>query len=329
MKQIIFSGIQPTGTAPHIGNYLGALKQWVEMQKEYSAYYFIPDLHAITIPQDPIILRESIYTTYALLLSIGLDPDTSTIFIQSQNPYHTELMWILNCFTHKGELNRMTQYKEKSEKYKDEVTVGLYDYPVLMASDILLYDTDIVPVGEDQVQHIELTRDIASRFNNRYGETFVLPKPKLVGEAARVMSLQNPEKKMSKSDDNQNGTLFLLDSKEMISKKIKSAVTDSERDIVFDRERKGLYNLLTMYKVLSSQQEEEIEKHFEGKGYGELKTELAELVIQFVAPIQDKYTRYTSDRTELEKLMKQGAEKATTVAAKKVREVKEKLGFIL
>lgn len=329
MKQTVFSGIQPTAQAPHIGNYLGALRQWVKMQTDYTSYYFIPDLHAISVPQNSKALREAIYASFSMLLAIGIDPQLSTVFVQSHNPYHTELAWILNCFTHKGELNRMTQYKEKSQKYKDEATVGLYDYPVLMAADILLYNTNVVPVGEDQVQHIELTRDIATRFNNRHGETFVLPRAEMVKETARIMSLQNPEKKMSKSDENPNGCVFLLDTPDVIRKKFKNAVTDSERLIVFNPERVGLYNLLTIYKILNGKSEREIEDHFSDKGYGELKAELAELVIGLVMPIQTKYKELVSDKAELGKLMKKGAEHAIEVAGKKVREVKEKIGFIV
>ncbi len=329
MKKVIFSGIQPTAEAPHIGNYLGALRNWVEMQNHYQCYYCVVDLHAITVAQAAEKLKEATYTTYALLLAIGINPNLSTLFVQSHNPYHSELAWILNCYTPVGELNRMTQFKEKSEKQKTIVSAGLYDYPVLMAADILLYDTDIVPVGEDQLQHIELTRNLAARFNKTHGQTFVLPQAKLIKETARIMSLKNPEQKMSKSDTDKSATIFLLDSKDKIRDKIMSAVTDSEKSINFAKERKGLFNLLTIYKALSGKQEKEIEEHFSGKGYKELKEELVELLIDFLAPIQQKYFELMSDKKELERLMRVNAEKAMNKAAKKTQEIKEKVGFVL
>lgn len=329
MKKTIFSGMQPTAQAPHIGNFLGALKQWVELQDEYNAYYCIVDLHAITVLQEPQLLHENSYQSFAMLLALGIDPNKSTPFVQSHNPFHSELGWILNCFTHIGELQRMTQFKDKALKQKDSTTVGLFDYPVLMAADILLYDTDVIPVGEDQTQHVEITRDIAERVNKKYGEVFHFPKAFIVKESARVMSLQDPEKKMSKSDENQNGAIFLLDSADVIRHKTKIAVTDSERSIVFNPDRKGLYNLLSMYKVLTGKSESAIEDYFEGKGYKEFKEELAEHIIALVTPIQKKYEMLINDKGELRAIMKRGAEKATSVAEKKVKEVKEKIGFIL
>ncbi|MEK9179286.1 MAG: tryptophan--tRNA ligase [Patescibacteria group bacterium] len=325
----MFSGMQPTAQNPHIGNYLGAFVQTVQMQEEYNAYYFIADLHAITIPKDPKDLKEAVYVTFAMLIAVGMDPKKLTLFVQSQNPFHTELGWILNCFTSMGQLSRMTQFKEKSEKQKDFVSVGLYDYPVLQAADVLLYDAHFVPVGEDQVQHVELMKDIALRINAKYGEILVPPAVKLVKEGARVMSLQDPEKKMSKSDDNHNGAIFLLDNADVIRQKVKIAVTDSERSIVFDVKRKGLYNLLSIYKVLSGKSEKEIEDHFAGMGYKEFKEEVAEYVINLVTPIQKKYSELIKDKGELERIMKLGAEKAIVVAEKKVKLLKEKIGFIL
>lgn len=321
--------MQPTAQAPHVGNYLGAFIPNMEMQKEYQAYYFIADLHAITVPQDPKALKEAIYATYAMLLAVGMDPKTSTIFVQSQNPYHSELGWILNCFTPMGALGRMIQFKEKSEKQKEYVSVGLFDYPVLQAADVLLYGAHVVPVGEDQTQHVELMADIAERFNHKYGETFVPPKVKVVKDSARIMSLQDPTKKMSKSDENLNATLFLLDTKEQIAKKIGSAITDSQRSIVFDKGRKGLYNLLSIYKAASGMEQNEIEKEFDNKGYREFKEALSEKVWGLVKPIQSRYHELVNDKPALEKLMKEGAEKAIAIAEKKVREVKEKIGFIL
>lgn len=329
MKKVIFSGIQPSAQAPHIGNYLGALRQWVDLQKDYQAYYCVVDLHAITVPQEKKKLNDSIYATYAMLLAIGLDPNMSNIFVQSHVRQHTELTWILNCFTHMGELNRMTQFKEKSAKQTQIVSVGLYDYPVLMAVDILLYHTNIIPVGEDQVQHIELARDIAGRFNNAYGQVFTLPIPRLIKETARVMSLSDPKSKMSKSDINQNATVFLTDKPDTIRKKIMSAVTDSKKTIEFDKKRLGLYNLLEMYKAVTKKGEAEIEKHFSGKGYKEFKNELAEELIELMKPLQQKYAMYIVDKTTLEIYMRQNAHKAAIVAEQTVSRVKEKLGFIV
>jgi len=329
MKASFLSGIQPTATIPHLGNYLGALKQWVDLQKEYHPYYCIVDLHALTVPQNPDVLKQSVYATYAIALAVGVDPNTSTLFVQSQNPYHSELGWILNCFTSMGELNRMTQFKEKSARQSEIISAGLFDYPVLMAADILLYDSVIVPVGEDQIQHVEITRDIANRFNNKYGETFVLPQVRIVKEGARIMSFLDPTKKMSKSDENPNACLFLLDEPELIRKKIKSAVTDSESSIIADPNRRGLYNLMSIYKALSGEEFEAIEARYNGRGYKEFKEDLAEIVVKYLEPIQTKYREFIADKGELERLMQQGATQAKEVAAKKVAQVKAKLGLIL
>lgn len=328
MKSIIFSGIQPTAQAPHLGNYLGALRQWVNFQSSYQSYFCVVDLHALTVPQKKEEFTEAIYASYALLLAIGIDTKLSNLFVQSHVPEHTELAWLLNCFTSIGQLSRMTQYKEKSEQQKQFVSAGLYDYPVLMAADILLYDTDKVPVGEDQVQHIELARDVATRFNHLYGDTFKLPQPMLIKETARIMSLQQPDKKMSKSDPNVNAAIFLLDSPDLVQKKISTAVTDSQTEIKFDPTRKGLYNLLSIYKALKPAQELEIEAHFQGKGYQELKTELVELINEFVKPIQTKYQQLIADKPQLKKLMKEQAEIVREKAAVKVKQVKQAIGLI-
>lgn len=329
MKPTFFSGIQPTAQAPHLGNYLGVFKQWVDLQKDYAPFYCIVDLHAITIPQETERFKQALHASYAMLLAVGIDPNLSTLFVQSHNRYHTELAWILNCFTSYGELLRMTQFKEKSAKQKEIISVGLYDYPVLMAADILLYDSQIVPVGEDQVQHVELTRDIASRFNHKYGNIFRLPKAKLLQGVARIMSLQDPTKKMSKSDENPNACLFLLDEPDTIHRKIRSSVTDSQTTIAYDPKRPGLANLLSIYRALTGQEMVAIEAKYRGKGYQEFKEELAEIVINFLGPIQQRYNTFINDKTELERLMKENAAKAIAVAEHKVREVKRKIGFIL
>lgn len=329
MKPIVFSGIQPSAQAPHLGNYLGALRQWVNLQQENQSYFCVVDLHAITVPQQKTSLTEAIYASYALLLALGIDTKLSRLFVQSMVPEHTELAWLLNCYASVGQLSRMTQYKEKSETQKQFVSAGLYDYPVLMAADILLYDTDKVPVGEDQIQHLEFARDVATRFNHQHGDTFKLPKPLTLKDTARIMSLQQPEQKMSKSDSNQNAVLFLLDSPEVVAKKIGSAVTDSQTEIKFDQFRPGLYNLLSIYKALKPKEDTEIEEHFQGKGYKELKSELTQLVNEFLKPIQSKYQELINDKPELVKIMKEEAELVRTVAQKKVKEVKEKIGLIV
>lgn len=329
MNPVLFSGIQPTGEAPHLGNYLGALRQWVILQKDFQSYFCIVDLHALTVPQDKIGLNNATYASYALLLAIGIDLKLSNLFVQSHVPEHTELAWLLNCFTSVGQLSRMTQYKEKSDAQKQFISAGLWDYPVLMAADILLYDTELIPVGEDQVQHVELARDLVQRFNHQYGEVFTLPKVKLIKETSRIMSLQQPDKKMSKSDPNPNATIFLLDSPDAIRKKIASAVTDSQTEIKFDPKRLGLYNLLSIYRALKPQDEKLIERYFETKGYQELKAALAELVIEFVKPIQTKYQEIISDKAELAKLMRAQAESVRAKAQAKVKQVKHALGLVV
>lgn len=325
MKKRIFSGAQPTGEL-HLGNYIGALKNWVALQDEYESFYCIVDLHAITLPQDPQILRQKTLDLARIYLAAGIDAEKSCVFVQSDVAEHAELTWVLSCTARMGELERMTQFKDKSTGKGEKVSVGLFTYPVLMAADILLYQTHLVPVGQDQKQHLELTRDIAERFNRDYGETFVIPEPYIPPVGAKIMSLADPEKKMAKSDENLNGAIFLNDTPDMILKKFKRAVTDSlTTGIVFDEERKGLFNLLTIYQVVTGKNREEIESHFAGKGYGHLKTELAEAVIEYLKPFQAKMAEI--DDTELEKILKASAEKARSVASETLKLTYERVGL--
>ena len=329
IRKRIFSGIQPSGVL-HIGNYLGAITQFVQYQDRYDSTFCIVDLHAITVPQDPIKLKEQIYQLAAMYLACGIDPAKSNLFIQSQIPAHTELAWILNTISTMGELERMTQFKDKSFKGNAEKSsIGLFDYPVLMAADILLYNTDVVPVGEDQKQHVELCRDLAQRFNNRFGETFKIPDVLMRESGARIMGLDNPEKKMSKSAESVLNYIALTDEPEIIRKKISKAVTDSGTDIKFDPSRKGLYNLLVIYKLFSEIEDEDVEQRFAGKGYGEFKKELAELIIDKLAPIQERYKKLIADKSYLDKVLREGADKVRPIADKKLKEVKEKIGFVL
>ena len=332
MKKIrVFSGIQPSGEM-HLGNYLGAVKQWVENQgKEKENFYCIVDLHAHTILRDAKELRDNIRSLAAMLFACGLDPKKSTVFIQSQVRAHVEACWLLNCVTPIGWLERMTQYKDKKEKL-NSISAALLDYPVLQTGDIILYDANEVPVGEDQKQHVELARDIAQRFNNLFGETFVLPEPIIPSVGARVMNLSNPLSKMSKSfDEDESGVVGLLDDDNRIVKTIKRAVTDSGNQIVFsnDKENAGVNNLLGIYKVITGKSSMQIEKDFENaKGYGVLKESVAELVLGIITPIRAKYKEYISDPQELDKLLEFGAENARTISEPKVSEMKEKMGFI-
>ncbi len=325
MKKRVFSGIQPTGDT-HIGNYLGATRHWAARQDEYNNIFCIVDLHAITIPQDPKVLKAKIHEVTALLLAVGIDTDRSIVFIQSHVPAHAELAWILNCFTPVGWMQRMTQYKEKA-KNQESVSTGLFDYPALMAADILLYDTNEVPVGEDQKQHVELTRDIAQRFNSIYGETFVVPKPVIPDVGARIMGLDDPEKKMSKSEPGSNHAINLLDPPDVITEKIKRAATDSMRDIVFDENRPGIYNLLVIYELFTGKKRKDIEEHFAGKGYADLKKELAEVVIEGLSPIQKKCRELLADPGYIDSLMAKGAERARPMAEKTLARVKEIIGL--
>jgi len=323
MKKRIFSGAQPTGNL-HIGNYLGALKNWVALQEEYESFFCIVNLHAITLPQNPKILKERTTNLARIYLASGVDPQKSTIFIQSDVSEHTELAWIMNCIARIGELERMTQFKDKSRVRGENVSAGLLVYPTLMASDILLYQTDLVPVGQDQKQHLELTRNIAERFNRDYGKTFKIPEPFIPPAGTKIMSLQEPTKKMSKSDENANGSIFLLDDADVITKKIKRAVTDSGTEINFDESRPAIKNLLTIYQLLTNKTAEECEANFAGKGYGQFKTELAEVVVEFLRPFQEK-VKEVSD-SELEKILKDGAEKARSVASETLKIVYKRMG---
>jgi len=320
----IFSGAQPTGNV-HLGNYLGALRNWVALQNEYEAFYCIVNLHAITLPQDPRLLIEKTRDLARMYLAVGIDPNVSTIFIQSDVPEHAELTWVLNCVARVSELERMTQYKDKSRKQEENVSVGLFDYPVLMASDILLYQTDLVPVGEDQKQHLELTRDLAIRFNRDFEETFKVPDPYIPKIGARIMSLSNPTKKMSKSDDDPNGCVMLMDDADTVQKKFKRAVTDSGTEIKFDESRPAISNLLEIYHLITNQTAEEVEAHFAGKGYGQLKGALAEVTNEFLRPIQQRVREYTDD--VLDNILSQGCAKASEIASTTLRNVFERTGL--
>ena len=325
MKKRIFSGAQPTGEL-HIGNYLGALKNWVDLQNEYESFFCIVNLHAITLPQNPEVLMQKTLDLARIYLASGIDPETSTIFIQSDVSEHTELAWVLNCIARMGELERMTQFKDKGKGNNERAGVGLFTYPVLMASDILLYQTDLVPIGKDQKQHLELSRDLAERFNRDFGETFVVPEPFIPPVGANILSLQEPSKKMSKSDENANGSIFLLDDADTIMKKLKKAVTDSGTTIEFDESRSAINNLLTIYQLMTGKTPEECEANFEGKGYGHFKTELAEAVIEFLKPFQEKAKSFTDE--QLNEILKNGAEKARTIARETLHDVYAKMGIV-
>lgn len=324
MKRV-FSGAQPTNQI-HLGNYLGALRNWVALQDGHECFYCIVNLHAITFPQDPKELAEKTRDLARAFIAAGVDPEVSTIFIQSDVVEHAELTWILNCITKVGELDRMTQFKEKGRMQRESAGVGLFDYPVLMASDVLLYQTDLVPVGEDQRQHLELTRDIALRFNRDYGETFRLPAPYISKVGARIMSLDNPLKKMSKSDESPNGVILLLDDADSVSRKFKRAVTDSGTEIRFDQDRPALMNLLTIYQLLTGKAPEEVEAHFAGKGYAQLKGELAEVTIEALAPFQKRMSEVSDD--VLDRILADGRDKAKAIAVKTIGSVKENMGLV-
>jgi len=324
MKKRIFSGAQPTGEL-HIGNYLGALKNWVALQDEYESFYCIVNLHAVTLPQDPKILRQKTLDLARIYLAAGVDPENSTVFVQSEVPEHAELTWVLSCIARMGELERMTQFKDKGKGNAERAGVGLFTYPVLMAADILLYRTDLVPIGQDQKQHLELTRDIAERFNRDYGETFVVPDGYIPPVGAKIMSLADPSKKMSKSDENTAGSIFLLDEPDTITRKIKRAVTDSGTDIKFDETRPAINNLLTIFQLLTGKTPAECESHFEGKGYGHFKAELAEVVVEFLRPFQDRIKHF--DDETLTDILKPGAEKARGIARETLKSVYSKMGI--
>jgi len=324
MTKRIFSGAQPTGNL-HIGNYLGALKNWVALQHEYESFFCIVNLHALTIPQDPKLLLEKTRDLARIYLAVGIDPQVSTIFIQSDVPQHAELTWVLNCVARVPELERMTQYKDKAKKQQENVLVGLLDYPVLMASDILLYQTDLVPVGNDQKQHLELTRDIAIRFNRDYGETFKVPDPYIPKMGARIMSLSDPLKKMSKSDDDPNGRILMMDDADTVRRKFKRAVTDSGTEIRFDESRPAINNLLEIYHLVTGKSQAEVEEHFAGKGYAQLKGDLADVVIEFLRPFQQRVNEITDET--LDRLLDQGREKASKIASATLAGVYRKIGI--
>ncbi len=326
-KKVVFSGVQPSGDLT-IGNYIGAIRNWVDLQDEYDCYYCIVDLHAITVPQEPKDLRRRTLDVLALYLACGIDPEKSTLFIQSHVGAHTELNWVLNTISYMGQLGRMTQYKEKSRRSEENLNAGLFTYPVLMASDILLYQTDLVPVGEDQKQHLELTRDLAERFNNRYSPTFKVPEPLIKKTGARIMSLQNPESIMSKSDSDENAYIRILDDKKLIDRKIKRAVTDSIGKISYNEDQKGLKNLLNIYSVFSQEKVVDIVEKYEGQGYGKFKSDLSEVVIEVLGPIQKRYNEIRSNKDYLEKIYKEGAEKAEYTSMKTLRKVYKKIGLI-
>lgn len=328
-NKIVFSGIQPSGNL-HLGNYLGAIKRWAAGQDEYDSIFCVVDMHAITVPQDPETLRAQTRELTGLLVACGIDPERSVLFVQSHVTAHAELAWILNCITPVGWLERMTQYKEKAAR-QDSVSTGLLDYPVLQAADILLYQAHLVPVGEDQRQHVELTRDIAGRFNYLYGETFVLPEALIAQAGARIMGLDDPTSKMSKSADTRYHAIGLLDDPDEIRATVRRAVTDSGREIIFsdDPEKAGVNNLLTIYQLLSGHSEEEIEDHFAGKGYGELKREVAEVVVESLRPIQRRYNELARDPATIDDILGAGAEEARRRSAPTLHAVKERVGFIL
>jgi tryptophanyl-tRNA synthetase len=326
MKKRVFSGIQPTGSIM-IGNYLGAIKYWVAMQEDYDNIYCIVDLHAITIQQDPKELKSRTREVTGLLIAAGIDPQRSIVFVQSHVSAHSELAWILNCFIPMGWMQRMTQYKEKSAGHKEQVSVGLFDYPALMAADILLYRTDVVPVGEDQKQHVELARDAAQRFNNLYGETFVLPEPLIPDVGARIMGLDDPTKKMSKSETTPGHAIGLLDPPDAIRAKIMRATTDSLKEIRFDESRPGIFNLLNIYQSFTGESQQEIESRFVGKGYRDLKKDLAEVVVEGLRPLQERYQALTAEPGHIDAILREGAAKARPMAEKMLAEVKKKAGL--
>ncbi|HWE90946.1 MAG TPA: tryptophan--tRNA ligase [Pseudonocardiaceae bacterium] len=327
----VLSGIQPTSDSFHLGNYLGALRQWVALQEDCEAFYCVVDLHAITVEQDPALLRRRTRISAAQLLALGIDPDRATLFVQSHVPEHTQLCWVLECLAGFGEASRMTQFKDKSARQTtDRVSVGLFTYPVLQAADILVYQADQVPVGEDQRQHLELTRDLAQRFNSRYGATFTVPTPHIVRDTAKIFDLQDPTAKMSKSTANANGLVDLLDDPKISAKRIRSAVTDTERDIRYDPEHKpGVSNLLVIYSALTGRPVAELATDYVGRGYGDLKKDLAEVVSDFTTPFQRRVKSYVDDPAELDKVLARGAERAREVASATVATVYDRIGFLL
>lgn len=325
IKKTILSGVQPSGTLT-IGNYLGALRNWSKMQYDYNCFFCVVDLHAITVRQVPAELRQNCLKTLALYLACGIDPEKNTLFLQSHVPAHAELSWVLSCYTMFGELSRMTQFKDKSAKHADNINAGLFTYPVLMAADILLYQPDLVPVGSDQKQHIEIARDIAIRFNNTYSDTFKIPEGYMPAVGTRIMSLADPTSKMSKSDAG-DGSIFLLDPKDVIVKKIKRAVTDSGSEVKFAEGKDGINNLMSIYSAYTEKSFEEIEKEFAGKGYGDFKAAVAEVVADETEKLQKEYNVFINDKAQLDKILIKGAQKASYTAEKTLRKVYRKVGF--
>lgn len=325
-KKVLFSGMQATGNLT-LGNYLGALKNWVTLSDEYECFYSVVDMHSITVRQDPATLRKRARALLTLYIAAGLDPKKNCIYYQSHVSGHAELAWILNCFTYMGELNRMTQFKDKAAKHADNINAGLFTYPVLMAADILLYQADVVPVGIDQMQHLELTRDIAERFNNIYGDVFTIPEAYIGKVGAKIMSLQDPTKKMSKSDENPNASIYLMDDPDTIMRKCKRAVTDSEAQILYRDEQPGVKNLIDIYSVCTGKTPDEVVKEFDGKGYGEFKLAVGESVVSVLRPLQEEVERLNKDKAYIDGIIKENAEKAGYYANKTLRKVQKKVGF--
>ena len=325
-KKILYSGMQATGSLT-LGNYMGALKNWITLNEEYECLFGVMDLHSLTVRQNPTEFRQNARKLYAVYVAAGLDPEKNCIYYQSHVPAHAELAWILNCFTYMGELNRMTQFKDKSAKHADNINAGLYTYPVLMAADILLYQANVVPVGVDQKQHLEITRDIAERFNNIYGEVFTIPEPYIGKSGAKIMSLQEPTKKMSKSDENLNATIFLLDDADTIIRKFKRAVTDSGNEIRYGEDKPGISNLMDIYGVVTGKNYDEIQKEFEGKGYGEFKMAVGESVADMLKPLQGRFAELMKDKAYLDRVIKTNDEKAQYMAMKTLRKVQKKVGL--
>lgn len=325
-KKIVYSAVQPSGNLT-IGNYMGAIRNWVRMQDEYDCFYAVANMHAITVRQDPTELRRRTLELVALYVACGVDPEKCALYVQSHVPQHAELTWVLNTVAYVGELSRMTQFKDKAQKHAENINMGLMDYPVLMASDILLYQTDCVPVGADQKQHVEIARDLAIRFNNRFGETFRVPEPLIQKSGAKICSLQEPTKKMSKSDENVNASIFLTDDKDTVIRKFKRAVTDSENEVRFSQEKPGISNLLTIYSIFKGCTVEEAEAEFAGKGYGDFKLAVGEAVADVLAPVQAEQKRLLADKTYLNEILKSGADRAYKAARKTLSKVYRKIGF--
>ncbi len=327
-KKTVFSAVQPSGNLT-IGNYLGAIKNFSRFGEEYKTFFCVADLHAITVRQVPAEIRKRTYETLALYIACGLSPERNTIFVQSHVPEHAELAWMLNCYTMFGELSRMTQFKDKSSKHAQNINAGLFTYPALMAADILLYGTDIVPVGLDQKQHLELTRDIAIRFNQLYSDTFTVPEGYISKDTMKIMSLAEPTSKMSKSDENQNAVVYILDSKDDIIRKFKRAVTDSDSAVRYSEDKPGISNLMTIYRAFTGKEIEEIEREFDGRGYGDFKLAVGEAVAEGLSPVRDKFARLIADKAYLEGVMKAGAEEAHYYARRMLSKVKRKIGFVI